>query len=157
MATTTTHPVIKAAKGGGFLLEESRPADVFTPEDFSDEHRQIARTTAEFTANEAAALDDCIGEVYAMESCILRAGKLRDARGDAAVAQAIAMTRYYAEKAIGTVEAAARKVVARVAEGDMLRTQMAIVRRLAKHEPADTIGIGRTIARHMISAGRYTL
>ncbi len=104
-----------------------------------------------------AALADCISEVYALESCILRAGKLRDARGDAAAAQAIAMTRYYAEKAIGTVEAAARKVVARVAEGDMLRTQMAIVRRLAKHEPADTIGIGRIIARHMISAGRYTL
>ena len=41
-----------------------------------------------------------------------------------------------------TVEASARKVVAAVAEGDMLRTQMAILRRLAKYEPADTIGIG---------------
>ena len=51
----------------------------------------------------------------------------------------------------------ARKVIAAVAEGDMLRTQMAILRRLAKHEPADTIALGRQIARHVIEAGRYSL
>jgi len=48
-------------------------------------------------------------------------------------------------------------VIAAVAEGDMLRTQMAIVRRLAKHEPVDTIALGRQIARHVIDAGRYAL
>ena len=37
------------------------------------------------------------------------------------------------------MEASARKVIAAVAEGDMLRTQMAILRRLAKYEPADTM------------------
>jgi len=67
------------------------------------------------------------------------------------------MTQYYAAKAMQTVELAARKVIGAVAEGDMLRTQMAIVRRLAKHEPADTIAIGRRIARHVIEAGRYSL
>jgi len=39
----------------------------------------------------------------------------------------------------------------------MLRTQMAILRRLSKHEPADTIALGRRIARHVLDAGRYTL
>jgi alkylation response protein AidB-like acyl-CoA dehydrogenase len=39
-------------RGGGFLVEEARPADVFTPEDLTDEHRMIARTTAEFVAGE---------------------------------------------------------------------------------------------------------
>jgi len=103
------------------------------------------------------ALADCLSEVYAMESCLLRAEKLRAERGDAAARQAIAMTRHYAAKGSQTVELAARKVIAAVAEGDMLRTQMAIVRRLAKHEPADTIAIGRQIARHVIEAGRYAL
>jgi butyryl-CoA dehydrogenase len=51
----------------------------------------------------------------------------------------------------------ARKVIATVAAGDMLRTQMAILRRLSKHEPADTIGLGRQIARHVLAAGRYSL
>jgi alkylation response protein AidB-like acyl-CoA dehydrogenase len=103
------------------------------------------------------ALADCISEVFALESCILRAEKLRAGRGDAAAKQAIAMTRYYAARAADKVEFAARKVVAGSAEGDMLRTQMAILRRLSKREPADTIGIGRQIARHVIEAGRYSL
>ena len=38
--------------GGSFLLNEAEPAAVFTPEDFSDEQRQIAGTAAEFAANE---------------------------------------------------------------------------------------------------------
>ena len=103
------------------------------------------------------ALADCIMEVFALESCILRAEKLIAARGEGAAKQAIAMTRYYAAKAVQTVELSARKVIATVAEGDMLRTQMAILRRLSKHEPADTIGLGRQIARHVLAAGRYSL
>jgi butyryl-CoA dehydrogenase len=103
------------------------------------------------------ALADCIMEVFALESCILRTEKLIAAKGEGAAKQAIAMTRYYAAKAAQTVELSARKVIATVVEGDMLRTQMAILRRLAKHEPADTIGLGRQIAKHVLAAGKYTL
>jgi butyryl-CoA dehydrogenase len=103
------------------------------------------------------ALADCIMEAFALESCILRAEKLIAARGEGAARQAIAMTRYYAAKAMQTAELASRKVIAAVAEGDMLRTQMAILRRLAKHEPADTIGLGRQIAKHVLGAGKYAL
>ncbi|HTX39402.1 MAG TPA: acyl-CoA dehydrogenase family protein [Bryobacteraceae bacterium] len=104
-----------------------------------------------------AALADCTMEVFALESCILRAEKLLAARGEAAARQAIALTRYYAVKAFQTVELSARKVVAAAAEGDLLRTQAAILRRLSKHEPADTIGLGRQIARHVLAAGKYAL
>jgi len=103
------------------------------------------------------ALADCIMEVYAIESCILRAEKLAAARGEGAAKQAIAMTRYYAAKAIDTVENAARKAIAGSAEGDMLRTQMAIFRRLGKREAANTIALGRQIAGAVITAGRYTV
>jgi alkylation response protein AidB-like acyl-CoA dehydrogenase len=103
------------------------------------------------------ALADCIMEVFALESCILRAEKLIAAKGETAARQAVAITRYYAAKAVQTVELSSRKVIAAVAEGDMLRTQMAILRRLSKHEPADTIGLGRQIAKHVLAAGRYSL
>jgi butyryl-CoA dehydrogenase len=103
------------------------------------------------------ALADGIIEVYAMESAILRAEKLVAAKGEAASAQAIALTRYYAAKAMDTVERCARKVVAAVAEGDMLRTQLAILRRLAKYDPSNTVEMGRRIARQVIQAGRYTV
>jgi butyryl-CoA dehydrogenase len=95
------------------------------------------------------ALADCIMEVYALESCLLRAEKLRAARGEAAGRQAVAMTRYYAVKSLQIVELAARKVITAAAEGDTLRTQMAILRRLAKYEAADIVALGRQIARHV--------
>jgi hypothetical protein len=47
--------------------------------------------------------------------------------------------------------------VGAVAEGDMLRTQMTIFRRLAKHEPENTVALGREIAAAITEAGRYTL
>jgi butyryl-CoA dehydrogenase len=103
------------------------------------------------------ALADCIIQVYAMESCILRAEKLLAERGAAGAKQALALTRYYAANAVEAVELSSRKVIRAVAEGDMLRTQMAILRRLAKFEPADTIALGREIAAHVVEAGRYAL
>ncbi|MBB5349611.1 acyl-CoA dehydrogenase family protein [Desulfoprunum benzoelyticum] len=38
--------------GGGYLVQDIDSRDVFTPEDFSDEHRQIAATTEQFVAGE---------------------------------------------------------------------------------------------------------
>ena len=54
------------------------------------------------------------------------------------------------------VENAAERVLGAVAEGDMLRTQMAIFRRLSTREPANTIALGPQIAEETVSAGRYT-
>jgi len=102
------------------------------------------------------ALADCITEVYALESALLRAEKLL-ASGASAAKQAVILTQYYAVKAFQTVELASRKVIAAVAEGDMIRTQMAMLRKLAKHEPSDTVDLGRQIARHVIEVGRYAL
>jgi butyryl-CoA dehydrogenase len=39
----------------------------------------------------------------------------------------------------------------------MARTQFTILRRLAKHDPANTVALRREIARYMVRAGRYIL
>ncbi|HEU4796563.1 MAG TPA: acyl-CoA dehydrogenase family protein [Pyrinomonadaceae bacterium] len=39
-------------KGGSFLIEERSPEEIFTPEDFTEEHRMIADTTRQFVDNE---------------------------------------------------------------------------------------------------------
>ncbi len=39
-------------KGGAFLIEERAPSEIFTPEDFTEEHRMIADTTRQFIDNE---------------------------------------------------------------------------------------------------------
>jgi alkylation response protein AidB-like acyl-CoA dehydrogenase len=42
----------KAAKGTGFLIEDSTPQDIFTPEDLTEEHLAIGRMVDEFWTNE---------------------------------------------------------------------------------------------------------
>src|SRR5262252_5816932 len=50
MATTVV-PRTRIA-GGSFLLETRQPEEVFTPEDFSEQHQLIAQTAEEFAVNE---------------------------------------------------------------------------------------------------------
>ena len=52
------------------------------------------------------------------------------------------MTRVYLSQAMDKIESAARKIIAAVADGDMLRTQMAILRRLAKYDPSTPSNCG---------------
>ena len=61
MATMTT-PVTdtKRIPGGSFLITDPTPADCFFPEDFTDEHKQIAETTANFAINEIMPVSDQI-------------------------------------------------------------------------------------------------
>ena len=98
------------------------------------------------------ALADVLIEVLALESTILRTEKMAGSND-----LAVKMAKYYAARSFRIVETAAERVLATVAEGDMLRTQMAIFRRLAKHEPVNTVTLGREIAAVMVEAGRYTL
>ena len=78
-------------------------------------------------------------------------------KSNAVVASAEAMTQLYAETAFEGIVSAAQQVVAAAAEGDALRTQLAIVRRLAKHEPANGIALGRKVAAAVVEKGRYIL
>ena len=108
------------------------------------------------------AIADMVIETYAMESAVLRAQKLVEGvrsknQGEAAAYLPIAMTRVHLASAMEKIEASAKKVIAMVAEGDMLRTQLAILRRLAKHEPFNTIELRQQIAQKVIERGRYTL
>jgi butyryl-CoA dehydrogenase len=51
---TLVAPTPTKHKGGSFLLERTTPSEVFTPEDFTDEHRAIAKTTEDFWLKEVA-------------------------------------------------------------------------------------------------------
>jgi alkylation response protein AidB-like acyl-CoA dehydrogenase len=65
-------------KGGSFLIEQRSPAEVFTPEDLSDEQRMIGETTREFIDNEVLPQIDAM-EKHAWEisrELIAKAGEL---------------------------------------------------------------------------------
>jgi len=103
------------------------------------------------------AIADMTIETYAMESAVLRAQKLVEMKGEREASLAIAMTRVYLAQAMEKIESAAKRILAAVAEGDMLRTQLAILRRLAKYEPFNTIELRQQIAQRTIEVGKYSL
>ncbi|MFZ1131157.1 MAG: acyl-CoA dehydrogenase family protein, partial [Terriglobales bacterium] len=103
------------------------------------------------------AIADMTIEIYAMESAVLRTQKMVEQKGETSAALPVAMTRVYLTQALDKVEAVAKKVIADVADGDMLKTQLAIVRRLSKHEPFNTVALCQQIAQKTLEAGKYTL
>ena len=65
------------ANGGDFMLQETDIEDIFTPEDFTDEHREMARTTERFALEEIGPVNDRIEE----KDFDLLMGKLRQCAG----------------------------------------------------------------------------
>ena len=103
-----------------------------------------------------ADLADMISQIYALESALLRARKLA-AAGRSSAQVAAAMTGLIAEETMALAEQAARRVLAGCGEGDALSTQLAILRRLARYTPADTVALSRGVARQCIELERYPM
>jgi len=101
------------------------------------------------------ALGNIVMEIYAMESSLLRAQKAASSRGEQAASVMLDAARVFIHDAADRVEHEARRALASVYEGDMLTTQMAVLKRFAKRAPVDSIGLRRRVAAAVQSADRY--
>jgi alkylation response protein AidB-like acyl-CoA dehydrogenase len=100
-------------------------------------------------------LSNLVMEVYAMESSLLRTQK-KIARSSAeACAAECDATRAYIYDSLDRMELDARRALARIAEGDTLRTQLSMLRRFLKRTPADSIGLKRRVADRALELHRY--
>jgi alkylation response protein AidB-like acyl-CoA dehydrogenase len=65
----------KIIVGGSFLIEERTPAEVFTPEDFTEEHRMIADTARQFMDGEVRPrIDDLEKKDWSLARELVRKG-----------------------------------------------------------------------------------
>jgi alkylation response protein AidB-like acyl-CoA dehydrogenase len=97
---------------------------------------------------------DILIETYCAESAVLRAMDARQRR----LANAdlhVDAARGFVSEAGGRIELAARQGLAAMVEGDMLRTQLAALRRLLKLTPINTVAIRRRLADETVSRGVY--
>jgi alkylation response protein AidB-like acyl-CoA dehydrogenase len=101
------------------------------------------------------ALSDLVMEVYAMESALLRTRKKLSRNSPEACAPELAATRAYIYEAADRMEVEGRRALARIAEGDTLRTQLAVLRRFLRRTPPDVIGLKRRIADRALELNRY--
>ena len=100
-----------------------------------------------------AGITDVLMNGYAMESALLRARKIETktpGRENAAD-----MANVFAAGAMDQIENTARAVLAACSEGDALRTNLAVLRRFAKREPINSIGLRRKIAERLLLSSRY--
>jgi hypothetical protein len=100
-------------------------------------------------------LSDLVMEVYAMESALLRTQKKLARAGAETCAAECDATRAYVCEAAVRMEQGARRALARIAEGDTLRTQLALLRRWLRHTPYDVIRLRRQLANRALELNRY--
>ena len=69
---------LKLFKGGEFLITDALPEEIFTPEDFTKEHRLIGKSAEEFGLGELAPIRDELEELNPdlLRSLIKKAGEL---------------------------------------------------------------------------------
>jgi alkylation response protein AidB-like acyl-CoA dehydrogenase len=100
------------------------------------------------------ALANIVMDVYAIESSLRRAQKSAAAGGQSAKLMAEAAGAFTYD-AMDRIEKEARTALAAIVDGDTLTTQLAALRRLAKHAPIDTIAIRRRVADAVLAQDRY--
>ncbi|RIV28742.1 acyl-CoA dehydrogenase [Alicyclobacillaceae bacterium I2511] len=100
-----------------------------------------------------ADLADIITEVYALESALLRTKKALASGQEASLK--VAMVEVYSREALSRIEGHAKAILAAMEEGDTLRTQLAVLRKLTRVEPINAKTQKRQIAQAVIAAERY--
>jgi alkylation response protein AidB-like acyl-CoA dehydrogenase len=98
-------------------------------------------------------LADMIIEIYAMESALLRAKKALTKGSNAKLK--ISMVAAYTREAMARIEGYAKEVLAAMEEGDTLRTQLAVLRKLTRFQPINTKTLKRSIAAAVIDSEKY--
>jgi Acyl-CoA dehydrogenase, C-terminal domain len=131
------------------MLQMAKKVFLFVGGTAVQKYTQALKNEQEILAN----LADIIIEVYALESALLRTkkslGKGLDAQNK------VDMLRVYAREAFSRTEGYARDVLASMEEGDVLRTQLAVLRKLTRFQPVNAKEIKRGIAARVIEAEKY--
>ncbi len=100
-------------------------------------------------------ISDLACETYALESTILRTGKMIAAKGEADCAVPIDMTRVFASDAADRLAHSAKQVVAAVEDKAETRSLVRLIETIATRPSCDTVRARRRIADVIIGAGRY--
>ncbi|PYS55997.1 MAG: acyl-CoA dehydrogenase [Acidobacteria bacterium] len=96
-------------------------------------------------------ISNMVMDVYAMDTAVQRLTKLASSDIHRDVADT------FINDAMSRVEFSGRQILAAVAEGDALRTQLGALRRLIRWVPINTVRARQRIAEHLTDNGRYAL
>lgn len=101
------------------------------------------------------AIADMLIDTYVAESMLLRTEKLAQKNGEAAAADALAMTQAFLVDAQERAASAGRRAILHAAEGDERRMLLMGLKRFTKPLEVDTVALRRQIAAKLIETGKY--
>lgn len=93
--------------------------------------------------------------IYAAESAILRTNKLINRFGEEKAALAMRMTQVFVRDSIQVIEQRAKETLHEAASGDVLRTQLSLLKKFSRTSPLSLISQKRDIAVRVIANERY--
>jgi len=102
-------------------------------------------------------LSDIVIETFAMESALLRTKKAVAKNGEEKEQLKIDYTRAFIYESMQKVDALARHALAAMEEGDVLRTQLSVLKKLTRLQPLNEVALKRRIAARILDAERYTV
>ncbi|GMX62509.1 acyl-CoA dehydrogenase FadE [Paenibacillus elgii] len=102
-------------------------------------------------------LADIMISVFAMESALLRTKKQIAAGGEGKALNATDMTTVFVHESFARIEEWAKEALAAMESGDMLRTQLSVLKKLTRKTPINAIEIKREIASRVIEAEKYVV
>jgi hypothetical protein len=94
-------------------------------------------------------------EMFAMESCLLRAQKINQRFGEEKGEIPTAICRVYILDAFMRIERWAKLIFAAIAEGEALRSRLSSLSGLTQYIPVNSVNFRRKIADSMLKVGRY--
>ena len=100
-----------------------------------------------------ASLSDIIMDTYLGESAVLRA--LKAANSGAGAAAMSDLTLIFVNEAVGRMELQARRALAAASEGDELKAQLGIMRRLLRWTPLNSVALRRRVAKRLCEVGTF--
>ncbi|MBD0383111.1 acyl-CoA dehydrogenase family protein [Paenibacillus sedimenti] len=100
-------------------------------------------------------LADIMIQIFAAESGLLRTQKQIEKAGEEKAKNAVQMTTVYVHEAFDKIEAYAKEALSTMEEGDVLRTQLSILKKLTRRSSVNTVGLKRDIAARIIQGEKY--
>lgn len=100
---------------------------------------------------------DIVGEIYNMESAILRTEKAINKTGEEKNKQKLLYTQVFVQEAFNRIEGHAKETLIAAESGDSLRMMLGALRKLTRHTPTNVIPKKRNIAKALIEAEKYTV
>ncbi|WP_281976010.1 acyl-CoA dehydrogenase family protein [Halobacillus litoralis] len=153
MTMMPEEPGIEALEQEKYLLKNAKKIGLLAAGLAAQKYGEKLENEQELLVNIA----DIVGEIYNMESAILRTEKAINKNGEEKNNQKLLYTQVYVQEAFNRIEGHAKETLIAAESGDSLRMMLGALRKLTRHTPINVITKKRTIAKTLINAEKYTV